>query len=133
MNHRESVRNWVTSLDMVCAHDYEIGMFGAVFFLGYMFGCATIMRLADIWGRKPVLILSTSVVAATAFMQIVINNQIAVYLLLFCNGFFFAPRQFCSYMLALEYAPEKYEQMYALVAQLVDAVSVIFIGIYFYS
>eukprot|EP00347_Sterkiella_histriomuscorum_P006274 403353395 len=49
---RFSLNNWITVLDMHCSSSFEIGLFGSLYFAGYLFSCAIFPPLSDKFGRK---------------------------------------------------------------------------------
>ena len=54
-----SLDNWIISLDLHCYDSYAIGMFGTLFFGGYLLSCAVFPPLADKYGRKIFIIISS--------------------------------------------------------------------------
>ena len=49
---RYSLNNWINILDMHCASSLDIGIFGSLFFAGYLVSCAIFPPMADKYGRK---------------------------------------------------------------------------------
>ena len=50
-----SLRNWIEPLDLYCISSFKMGLFGSLYFAGFAFGCLTVVRLGDVYGRKWVL------------------------------------------------------------------------------
>jgi MFS family permease len=44
----------IEQLNFYCAPKVYLGLIGATFLLGIVFGCLTVTRLGDKYGRKPV-------------------------------------------------------------------------------
>jgi len=51
-DHRYSLFNWISRFDLECGMKFEIGLFGSMFFLGYISSCLIFPPLADAYGRK---------------------------------------------------------------------------------
>ena len=43
-----TIDNWVTSMNLECVPEYKIGLFGSLYFIGYLLGSATLTRRSDI-------------------------------------------------------------------------------------
>ena len=100
----ETVKNWITSMDLVCEESFQIGMFGSLYFIGLFLGSAVFVRLADLKGRKIFVQIG---VTGTMFCTIIIylvNNLTIVYLSIAAFGLFLALRIFISYIYLLELA-----------------------------
>jgi MFS family permease len=54
--HKHSLSNWVQRFDLYCGKSFEIGLFGSMFFLGYISSCLLVPPLADKFGRKIFLV-----------------------------------------------------------------------------
>jgi len=59
--HPETIRNIVTELDLVCASDYKLKVanVGGSMLFGALFSVVFLVPLADIYGRRPMLNVST--------------------------------------------------------------------------
>ena len=64
----------IVQLGMYCSSEILIGLMGACFLLGIAFGCFTLARLADVIGRKPILISSMIVLNICLFTIIFLEN-----------------------------------------------------------
>jgi len=49
---RYSLHNWISQLNLHCASSFEIGLFGTLYFAGYLVSCAIFPPLSDKFGRK---------------------------------------------------------------------------------
>ena len=49
--------NWITDLGFLCISDFQLGLFGSFNIAGYAFGAIALLRLGDIFGRKPVIVV----------------------------------------------------------------------------
>jgi MFS family permease len=52
VDHKYSLNNWIERFDLECGAKWEIGLFGSMFFLGYISSCLIFPPLADAYGRK---------------------------------------------------------------------------------
>ena len=72
-NSPQSLYNWVEDLDLRCASNYEISMFGAIFFIGHVIGTSLLAKYGDIKGRiytlKYSLIFSSIIFGLLVFVS----------------------------------------------------------------
>ena len=70
-----TLNNWITSMSLEWAPEYKIGLFGSLYFIGYLIGSIGLTKFADEYGRKPVLLfaLLVSTIAAFWFLITVFN------------------------------------------------------------
>ena len=102
-----TMSNWITSLNLECNQQSELGMIGSLYFLGFGIGAATLLGLADTKGRRPLLIFS---IVATFFFNLgylFANSLLEIYILTFLNGLGLAVRISVSYMYEMEMIPMK--------------------------
>ena len=127
-----TIDNWVTSMNLECVPEYKIGLFGSLYFIGYLLGSAFLTRFADINGRKSILTysLATSTIAAILFL--ITNNLIMTYLLILINGFVIAPTASVSYLYMMEVIEEKSKKLFNYLTCTLDAWDIILISIYYY-
>ena len=72
---------------MECATPYHIGLIGSCFFLGYMIGSIIFAPLADLIGRKKVIMIGAAVFFFTmVFMLFVASTVNGLYLGMFLIG-----------------------------------------------
>lgn len=76
----ETITNWITMMDLVCAPDYKIGLFGSLYFIGFFVGCAFFMRFADIKGRRKLSMISVVGTILSSFTIFVINDLVVTYI-----------------------------------------------------
>lgn len=53
-----SLHNWVETLSLECTSKTQVGLIGSMFFAGWAISATFLPRLADIYGRNIVYILS---------------------------------------------------------------------------
>mmetsp|Transcript_13266 Transcript_13266/g.18070 ORF Transcript_13266/g.18070 Transcript_13266/m.18070 type:complete len:164 (-) Transcript_13266:187-678(-) len=51
-----SLHNWVVPLDLTCKSHEAVGFIGSIYFIGLMISAFTLPRLADLYGRKWVIL-----------------------------------------------------------------------------
>jgi len=56
MELRDSYHNWIGRLDLVCASGSKIGFIGSSFFIGWFISLTFVPRLADLYGRKKLMV-----------------------------------------------------------------------------
>ena len=124
---RETIHNWMTNMDLTCISNIQLGLFGSIYFLGFVFGTMTLLRLGDIIGRKPV-VTATSAGLITIFGAFIfVNNLYAVYVMLVLTGLLSITKGALSYMYMLEILPSNKRQNYHVYAMISDALGGIFI------
>jgi MFS family permease len=117
---------------MICASSNQIGMIGSLLFAGLLLGSILITRLADIYGRKWILV---GLVFVSTLAVLVINLTTSIYTLytfIFIFGMTAASRFTICYVYALELVSSKYESFYGMFSMIFDSLPMIFFGFYFY-
>ena len=54
----KTIKNWKTDLNLVCEEGSKIGMIGSFYFIGFVISLLFIVRLSDIYGKKPLTYLA---------------------------------------------------------------------------
>jgi MFS family permease len=134
VNHssHETVTNWVTSMNLIWAEDYKVGLFGTLYFLGFFIGSAFLLRYADLKGRRKLVMIGILGSVIWSFLIFVIENIIITYLLMFVMGVFVSLRMLLSFIYALELVPSKNKKLWNLIAAFVDGLVMIILAGWFY-
>jgi len=82
-----------------------IGLFGAMYLLGMVIGCATLTRLGDLVGRKPVFLGGMIGNTVSILVLIVSKNPWVDFAMLFFFGLACAARYFVGFTYTLEFMP----------------------------
>lgn len=127
-----SVVNIITEMDLVCEEDYKIGLLGSLVFLGFMLSSLTIMPFADIFGRKPILIVTAVVSTGASFMILFVRDMYYLYILLFMFGMTVLVRGTTSYVYVMEMVPESAQQTYVMILSCLEKLQVCMIPLCFY-
>ena len=127
-----SIDNWVTSMNLECAPEYQIGLFGSLYFIGYLLGSALLTRYADVKGRKWILLYSLLTSTIAAWLFLLTNSLTITYILILINGFVIAPTASISYLYMMEVVEEKNKMMFNCITWTIDALDIIFIAVYYY-
>lgn len=90
------------------------------------------MRLADIKGRKPMLIIALFCTVLFTSVLLVTNSLIIAYIIIFLNGVVIAVRVSVSYVMMMELVPENKKKRYNLISAICDSTGVIIIALYYY-
>ena len=101
-----TISNWITNRNLLCISSFNIGLFGSIYMSGYVFGALTILRLGDVYGRKPILILSSISNTIIYFLLCFAGNTYLIYALLFVDGAMRMTKGSLAYILMLELIPE---------------------------
>lgn len=109
-NH-QSLRNWIISLDLYCASSFQVGLFGSLFFFGYLIACAIFPPLADIYGRKRfvigVCILQTFIFSLMLFVP----NLMLFYTMIFIFGASSPVKNMIAYTHLMEFLPTQVSEV----------------------
>ena len=111
-NSEYTINNIMTELDLIWESDFRIGFLGSIVFLGFLLSSFTIMPTPDIFGRKPVLIVTTILSTIAPLLILFVRSLTTVYVLLFIYGFTILVRGTTSYVYALEFVPTTSEKGY---------------------
>jgi len=57
-DYDRSLHNLIEHMDLTCVPKSKIGLLGTIGFAGAAFGCFFVPRLGDLYGRKPVYVVS---------------------------------------------------------------------------
>jgi MFS family permease len=91
----------MTDYNFLCAKPYEIGFMASVNFIGFTIGSLFFVRMADVYGRKPVLLIATSVSPIGITCLIFFGKSLmSVYIIVFCMGLTYSTRTSVSYLFA---------------------------------
>jgi MFS family permease len=124
---RETFHNWMTNMDLTCISSFHLGLFGSLYFVGYVIGTLTLLRLGDIIGRKPVVTATSAGLIGLFAAFIFVNNLYAVYVMLVLTGLLSITKGALSYMYMLEILPPNKRQNYHMYVMISDALGGIFI------
>mmetsp|Transcript_37795 Transcript_37795/g.57859 ORF Transcript_37795/g.57859 Transcript_37795/m.57859 type:complete len:100 (-) Transcript_37795:797-1096(-) len=98
----------IEQLDMFCAPDYQIGLIGACFLLGIVVGCATLARLGDVVGRKPIYLLGMVMHIGFMICVLITTNRYVAFVLLFFFGVSLTARYYVGYTYNTEIQPKSH-------------------------
>ena len=81
----ESLHNWMTDMELYWTSNFEIGLIGSLFFLGFAI-CGVLVKLLDNYGRKPILIAGAATNIVITIVLYFVNNLYVRYVFLFVYG-----------------------------------------------
>ena len=102
-----TITNWITDRNLICISSFNLGLFGSIYMCGYAFGALTILRLGDIIGRKPILVLWSASNTIIYFLLYFTRETYLIYGLLFIDGAMRMTKGSLAYILMLETIPMK--------------------------
>ena len=101
---------------------------------GFFIGSVFFVRIGDLIGRRPIVIVSTIVNTLTLiFMQFLAPTLTLTFIYIFIFGMTVAPRCFLSFVWAMELTPKEHHLFYSTMAMIIDSACMIFLGFYFWS
>ena len=98
--------NWISDFNLMCTSKITLGLFGSLHFAGNVIGAMFILRLGDIYGRKPVLLFSTLSTMFVVFSMYFTQNLYLVYALLVISGMLIIAKGTMAYIYMLELIPD---------------------------
>lgn len=101
INWDESKRNFITDFDEYCSPQYLLDLQGTIYFVGIILGSLVSMRLADIYGRKPIIIIGLILYGVVALMIFLIKEEWALFLAIAICGFQMPNTCQCAYLLMI--------------------------------
>jgi MFS family permease len=107
MNDKYSLDNWVDDLDLVCRHEWEVGIIGSSCFAGMFIGALTLSPISDIYGRRPVHIIGLVLSLIGGLWMYVFPTWISVIISLLLKGIGMYSRLSISYLYTLEMFDEE--------------------------
>jgi len=83
-----TIKNWITHLNLTGSSSFALGLIGSSFFFGYLIGSVTLLRLPDIYGRRVIVLISFACVGVLSLFLFVAHSLNALYLYLIFTGMF---------------------------------------------
>lgn len=132
VSHSHIFHNFITDFQMECATPYHIGLIGSSYFLGFMLGSIIFAPLADIIGRKRVIMLGAAMFFFTMlFMLFVANTVNGLYLGMFLIGFRTSANSQIVYVMITEYTDMKSRVYFCIFCNVLESVMNLFNGFYY--
>jgi MFS family permease len=104
--NKYSLKNWIITLDLYCGSSFEIGLFGSLFFLGYLCSCLVFPPMADIYGRK-IFVIIVCIEQCICFLALLfIPNTYVFYIAIFIFGSSVPLKGMIAYTHLMEFLPE---------------------------
>jgi len=128
MNYRvdegsnETLHNWITSLDLLCTSNFKLGLFGSLYFVGFVVGAITLLRLGDIYGRRPVLLFTSSSYLLLYILLFFANDLNLIYCLIVVGGWLAIARGALFYIYMLEMVPAGNRKKYHTLLMSTEAI-----------
>ena len=85
-----------------------MGLFGSLYYVGYVIGSLTFLRLGDSKGRKWILALALAIQTVVLLLFYFVTILEVYYVLMFIQGFASCVREGLSYVFAMELIPAKH-------------------------
>jgi MFS family permease len=93
-------------LGFECAPGWQLGLVGAIFLTGIVFGCCFVTKMGDKYGRKPVYITGLAMNLILISSLIFFKNTVIAYIVLFLLGVSITARYYVGYTYNIEMQPE---------------------------
>jgi MFS family permease len=128
--------NWISRMNFICpnrkVHAFLISLFGTSMLLGFMIGSLTLTNLSDIYGRKPLLVLSLLISTIVTFPLIFYQDNFWLTIFFsFIFGISASSRYSVAYIYSVELSTSPNCYLYGTMCMFGDSMSSVLIGIYF--
>jgi MFS family permease len=98
-------------MDLYCASSFEIGLYGSMFFIGYLFSCVIFPPLADVYGRKN-FVIAVCIIHGLCFLSLLfIPHIFAFYVTIFIFGAAGPLKNMIAYTHLMEFLPSKVSEI----------------------
>ena len=132
MSTGNKLDNWISDFHLMWSSNVTLGLFGSLHFVGYVLGSVLIIRLGDVYGRKPVLLVWTIITAILIFLMYFTEELWLIYTFLVISGMFIISKGALGYVYMLELLPENKCGNYHSICFLINSIFGIFWIILFY-
>lgn len=106
--HQNSLKNWMTELNLICEEPIKIGLMGAISFASFSIGSLTFTDMIDSKGRK-IVVLGSSIVTPLGIIALLLfaENLTHIYVIMFIIGLAYNPRSSVAYLYGSEFLQKK--------------------------
>jgi MFS family permease len=119
-------------LNLICISNFQLGLFGSLYFIGFVVGALTLLRLGDTLGRKPVLMFTSISYMILFLLFYFANSLVFVYTLLFISGVLGIARGSLFYMYMLELIPAEKRSTFHGILMSIESIGGILTSVLFY-
>ena len=129
----QSLHNLIEQFDVFCEPKWKIGMLGFSFLMGIVFGCLTVARLGDVYGRKPIYKLGLWMHLGFSVLLCMLQtkNFYVIYGLLVIFGMSVTARYYVGYSFNIEMQPKSHQPLVSTIQFLSESIVYCIICIYF--
>ena len=128
-----SLHNWVEQLDIYCTGGFELGILGAVYYLGFLVGNAIFVTPSDVYGRKW-FVFAGCMLHSVAYLAMLFSKSLYLnYFLVLMCGTASPMRSNICYVMALEFVPKSKQVFVATFIQVADSVTIVVNALYFWK
>ena len=117
---------------MECVPKFEVGLFGLILAIGYLFGVLLWPRISDLYGRKKVFYLGLGGYVLIVALIIFITNRKLYYCMIFLIGLGSSAWSDVGYVYLNELVPSKSNALVSSVGLFFVSESVVMASVYFW-
>lgn len=119
-------------MDLYCTSEVDLGYPGSTFLFGCFAGSFILPRLADIFGRKPMMLLGLSVYLCVIIGILFCKKLWLADILMFFGGIGETGRYYVAYVYLVEFWPNRYQDAAGLYIFLVFGVIMTLVALQFW-
>ena len=105
--YSNSLHNWVTWLDLYCVESYQLGIFGSLYFLGFLISCLIFPPLSDKYGRRNFFMLGALLQLLAISAKMTFRSKEIFLALMFVLGFSQPMKSMIAYSHLMEFLPRR--------------------------
>lgn len=118
-------------MDLECTSKAQIGLIGSMIFIGWTTSAVILPRMADIYGRKPIILFSLTLQFLTMGATFFSNSALLATVIMFFLGFSCVGRCSISFLFLMELLPYKKTTFYGTIVHMSNGLLTVVFVIYF--
>lgn len=95
--------NWVEKFDLLCEPKWKVGLLGSCFFIGVLLTIIIVPKLADVYGRRPLFLITMYVSIFAQIGIMIVEDLYWAYFFMILNGSTFAGKNVVGTNYLLEF------------------------------
>jgi len=125
------VYNWIGDMDLRCTPNWQIGLFGSIFFIGHVLGSTFLAQYGDSIGRIILMRLSQGLTLLAYIIVVYFSrNFLLIYLMIFIIGMLSCWRLSLSFIYGQEIVKDTVQNASGSLFMVADSVVMIFSSLF---
>ena len=128
-----SLHNWIERLDMMCMPDWQVGLLGSAFWIGFITTMLWIPRISDVRGRMQLFRVGCVVSAALYIVLVFSKNYYLTITAIFFFGVTNTIRTIIGFVYMTELMPKSSQKVAVTIFWIIDGCIYLCVVIYFWQ